>query len=232
MISAIHRIVNLEVDDIYFITQSDMDKIYMDDERQRLVEEKLFDFAYNEAMNDTVMQKAYLGKKKDVINNSDVRKIVKSYTDDVVSGKHPDFYRTAKSVAEVINDPLFNFGNIQKLINMTIKYIYISCYVCSDIRTNFADCHCPMDRAIMKTVRNEYVKHNNGNKQDKLLLIPIGNNKFSIDVSKVAWSKIGFEDNDGPDSINVYKNFQEMVKILSQAEGLIPIEYDFIKWNS
>lgn len=43
----------------------------------------IFDFAYNAALNDATLQKAYSGKKKDIESNQNARKIVKAYIDAV-----------------------------------------------------------------------------------------------------------------------------------------------------
>lgn len=114
---------------------------------------------------------------------------------------------------------------------MTAKYIYISCYVNEGLKKNFACCHCPMDNIMIKKVKKEYLEYIK-DKKDLYLQIPIGGGKTSLDVSKISWSKIGFEVKDSPQSIKVYMNFQEMVKILAKEKGISPIEYDFINWSN
>lgn len=193
--------------------------------------ERIFDFAYNEALNDATLQKAYEGSKKTIEDNVKARSVVNTYVNQILKGAHPDFWEAAKNVRACIPDTNFTFGNIQKLINMTVKYMFIACYANEGLRENFKDCHCPMDGIMIATVKKKYLESNGNNTKDKLLQIPIGNGKTSIDISKIRWSKLSFEDSDSETSNIIYRNFQEMVSILAKRENVFPIEYDFMVWK-
>lgn len=191
--------------------------------------ESIFNFAYHEALHDATLQKAYVGKKEDI--SYDARDVVRRYINNILEGNQPDFMVTAQEVNKAVNDTNFTFGNIQKLINMTAKYIYMGCYTNSELRNNFACCHCPMDSFMIKIIRKEYLKLNGNDRKDLLLRIPVGENSYSTDASKISWSKIRFEENNSPTSRLVYENFQEMVSRLSEEEGVFPLEYDF-RWKN
>lgn len=196
--------------------------------------ERIFDFAYNEALNDATLQKAYEGSKKTIEDNVKARSVVNTYINQILEGANPDFWEAAKNVGACIPDTNFTFGNIQKLINMTVKYMFIACYANKGLRENFKDCHCPMDGIMIATVKEKYLNYlesNGNNKKDKLLQIPIGNGKTSIDISKIRWSKLSFEDSDSETSNIIYRNFQEMVSILAKKKNVFPIEYDFLLWK-
>ena len=73
------------------------------------------------------------------------------YAQKVLLGKNPCFYdyetrfKTELSKEEISG---LTFGNIQKLINMTMKYLYIRYY--DECRENFRCCHAPMDNRMIK----------------------------------------------------------------------------------
>lgn len=194
------------------------------------IDNKIFEFAYYEALDDATKQNAYLGKKEEIASNESAKKIVKKYIDEIFAGKHPRMIDAAKKVNEAISNKEFTFGNIQKLINMTAKYFFLSCYADEKLRENFSSCHCPMDGTMMKKVKQEYRDLISPRTRDDLLLIPLGDGKTSIDLSKTAWSKLQFDNYDGPYSFSVYEHFQKMVEILAKEKGIMPIEYDFLKW--
>ena len=59
------------------------------------------------------------------------------------------FLATAENVINAFagygdDDSSFGFGNAQKLINMTAKYIALGIYM-DDCREDFQYCHCPME---------------------------------------------------------------------------------------
>ena len=115
----------------------------------------------------------------------------------------------------------FTFGNIQKLINMTAKYMYVTCYENQNKRDCFQYCHCPMDSVMIQTVDSAY------------------NGEIGKDVNwrEVRWSKITDDLVSSPTetipstSIDVYKQFQTRVKELLKDRDIYPIEYDFLYWK-
>ena len=93
---------------------------------------KIFDFVYNMAMNDATMRNAYSDDKEEVLDKCTAMKYeVKKYIDAIYDAKHPLFYDTASIIlesGELDQFSDFTFGNVQKVINMTAKYFYISSY--------------------------------------------------------------------------------------------------------
>ena len=85
---------------------------------------------------------------------------------DTVRAAHEKlFLETAINVCKSINNyegkpdtaGNFSFGNAQKLINMTIKHIYLHTYTIDSlgfpsIRERFRYCHCPMDSIMLQDV--------------------------------------------------------------------------------
>lgn len=66
------------------------------------------------------------------------------------------FLATAENVINAFagygdDDSSFGFGNAQKLINMTAKYIALGIYM-DDCREGFQYCHCPMDGIMVDKV--------------------------------------------------------------------------------
>ncbi len=190
----------------------------------------IFGFAYYAALNDATMQAAYMGDKKNIAKNDKVRDIVREYIDAIINGEDPSFDNTAEAVKKAIHDEKFRFGNIQKLINMTVKYIYLGAYSNKDFHDRFKKCHCPMDRIMIKKVKQDYLEYCGGNDKEELLQIKIGEDKTSTDWSKVSWSRIDFN-GENERSKSVYDNFQKMVRLIAEKKGISPIEYDFCEWG-
>lgn len=122
------------------------------------IDNRIFDFCYGMAMNDATMQRAYggsKGSKDSLLEIEDLRNEAKSYMNKVIEGNgQEDLYETAKKIVEIAKDAdkvpkKLTFGNAQKLVNMTAKYMFISAYSNPDRRKKFKNCHCPMD-SIMK----------------------------------------------------------------------------------
>ncbi len=210
------------------------------------VDDSIFDFVYKMAVSDATMQKAYISKKSSIENNQEVKKTVRKYIDSLFNDTVLDFYDTANEIRDYLGElaeyntdaaddlkNVFCFGNIQKLINMSAKYMYISCYNNSELRECFRDCHCPMDSFMISIVRKEYSDFCSERRlEESLLDIPYGKGiKPGRDGSRIAWSKKDFNDTGDPRSYIVYERFQEMVKLLAKDCGLIPLEYDYVMWN-
>ena len=196
----------------------------------------IFDFVYSMALDDATKQNAYLGKKEFINSQDDVKALVRKYIDAIFDDKkNPEMMLTAWEIKKVLKGSEFSFGNIQKLINMSAKYMYISCYPRDkNFREKFECCDCPMDSRMIHIVRKKYKQLcKEKNISDELLTIPDGYGGYTKDGSLIAWSKIGFEEDEkeGPHSVEVYKKFQEMVKCLASEKGLYPIEYDYLEWD-
>ena len=194
----------------------------------------VFGFVYHIAMDDATKQMAYGGKKSDIEKMEEIKACVQKYIDGLLSGGNTAFYETAKTISEIVGeDSEFTFGNIQKLINMTAKYMYILCYQDESLRDNFRECHCPMDSFMIRVVRKNYKELYESKKWPRdLLEIQYGNGKCGEDGSLISWSKIKNYETDGPDSLAVYNKYQGMVNYLSKDRGVYPIEYDYLMWKA
>ena len=105
---------------------------------EKKMQDEIFSFVYKMAFQDAVQQKAYEGKKKDLCETPKMFKDV------------------ALELFKAVNKDNFTFGNAQKVINMTAKYLYIICYADSAFRDRFKYCHCPMDRVMLNIVWKRY----------------------------------------------------------------------------
>ncbi|MBQ2634099.1 MAG: hypothetical protein IJF88_05935 [Oscillospiraceae bacterium] len=240
------------------------------------IKEKIFDFAYEMAMRDATLRTAVLRKTENNKNESeeenkekdtskikalsgctDAKKIVKDYIDCFIYGKDiPCFFRVESKVETILNNYVnsqhwydkaeFTFGNAQKLINMTAKYMFISCYHEDSLRKNFRECHCPMDNIIIETIKID--AHNTF--RDKLTgiitQIITQSNKIieqfrlgvPIPVEKSKRWKGYLNNNEGWSMIKTgdigrYVFFQELVKALGDTKEkcLSPLEYDLCYWG-
>ena len=180
-------------------------------------DDKIFEFAYKMAFRDATMRNAYPRRegeddmpyhrrKQKVMELS--KETVRKYINDIFADKElkPNPVETILSICN--DDYDFTFGNAQKLVNMTAKYMFISTFMAEDSRRRFENCDCPMDSIILGVVR-----------------------RLKPDVSwkpDYSWSKMISENASIPD---VYIEFQEAVKSLADAEGLLPIEFDYKYWD-
>ena len=198
------------------------------------LEKSIFSFIFRLAYRDAIMRRAYSGESLSTNEYNKIEAYVKTYIDKLLSEEYPDFMDAANGLKDFLNKyDDFSFGNIQKLLNMTTKYVYIICYNHIENRRCFSKCHCPMDNTMIRIVWNEYKSNYKKEGWDKeLLWIPYDNEKKGTDYSRIAWSRIGFEAEESPRSISVYFNFQNMVRRLSECKGIFPVEYDYIMWES
>ena len=164
------------------------------------------------------------------MNCSAAKQLVKEYVDDIIAGKNPNFYAVEKAVETAFDQFIpgknFTFGNCQKLINMTVKYFYIVTYSCLSIRSNFNNCHCPMDNVMIECVISELDKANvtldDINNKNKLNIVIPQKKKISKGYLRNSWSNITQQNH------KQYDLFQAAVKYLAQQRGVSPIEYDYL----
>jgi len=206
--------------------------------KKRSINDYIFDFVYRSAMNDATMQNAYTGSKDELLKNPKAKNIVRAYINSIFSSDaeqnvfNYDFYNIANELKnEFIDYPDFTFGNIQKLINMTAKYFFISTYN-EENKNIFSKCHCPMDSIMIKAVVDKYKKliKNDKEQSEKKLEYFCYEGKKTKDWSKISWSKISDEKTKDRTSIDVYKNYQEMVNYLANKRYM-PLEMDFILYE-
>ncbi len=196
------------------------------------MQDYLFDFAYGEALRDAINQQSFKGEKKYLYDCEEGKAVVRTYIDDIFKGEHPSFAEAEKNAKAAFNkfirnerpesNQSFTFGNTQKLINMTVKYIFISAYAQNyeEFRQLFTDCHCPLDRRMAGTVRREFDKVDDESAQ----LIKDNNSEYYKIINEdITWSKV---------DVTTYNCYQQMVRLLAEREKLIPIEYDFVKWGT
>lgn len=133
------------------------------------IDDKIFRFIYTTAMRDAVSQKAYEGNKKWTEENM-VYGALKSKIEPLVIKVLNNTYlsqdeydtellRVIINVCDYMNSQKecskFTFGNGQKLVNMTMKYFYITCYSDDLKKENFRYCHCPVDSIMLQKVWSE-----------------------------------------------------------------------------
>lgn len=182
------------------------------------IRKDVFNFIYLEALDDATRRTEAASLKCSIEGMESVREIVKEYAESVVHGDNPCFYDYEQKIEDVLYEQgedyrKFTFGNIQKLINMTMKYLYIQ-YYDTDIYKNFACCNVPLDSEMRDLIRKDYGA------------------KF---ISReCAWSKITRKTTDIKYSLDNYINFQAAVAAIvkKNARYRIPLEYDYYKNNS
>ena len=187
---------------------------------------RIFDFAYQDAMRDATLEKAYTGDKTDALkNHPKAKRAVKDYIDFLLAkeqSKKDVKEKFEKAVKAVINDfddgseETFTFGNAQKLINMTAKYIFIGCYAYPQLTKHFQYCDCPMDNIMAKLVADAAEK-------DPELKSKIFRKKSTLQ----GWSSKKLKEGTGKDEYDLY---QDLVRALAEKEDLSPLEYDYEHW--
>lgn len=205
------------------------------------IDDMIFKFAYRMALDDATRQRAYVGAdKKGLRECQAARGAIKAYIEGIVGGAaEPDFMATVDCVMNAFEhypsaDGTFTFGNAQKLINMTAKYMFMATYGRPKLRSRFARCDCPMDSVLIRKVvegacdkgapdspdasLNEYL-----NQCARQITRGINKGKW-VPADDFKWSKLELGD-------ERYILFQDAVRTLAASEGLIPIEYDFKEWN-
>ena len=202
------------------------------------LQKTIFDFSYGAALGDAIGQKAFEGKKKPLLNNEEAKSIARQYIDNILKGKNPNFYKVTAALQESFaryieenksdiiyirkdgssSNPIFRFGNAQKLLNMLAKNMFILVYQDETVRTNFAQCHCPMDNVMINNIKKALKKTND--EEASLLL------KRYKDGEKLAWSRIETA------NLEQYEAFQACIKFLADKQGLSPIEYDYWQWKN
>ena len=185
----------------------------------------IFTFAYGAGLNDATAQKAYPGdNKKFLRENEEAKNIVRAYIDRVLNGENPDFYAAAERLTDSFNDwekqkgypIIFSFGNAQKLINITVKFMYLTAYAnYRAMRIRFQNCHCPLDRQMGVRIKREIRKTAKAEHPDSIREIIERGSWKRFDGT---WSRISRQD---------YEDYQALVRYLAAKENLIPLEYDF-----
>ena len=181
----------------------------------------LLKFAYKMAFNDATMRRAF-EKNEDNDKTFTERKrrafdiskpIVKDYIDNIFLDN-----RSCKPLDVIvhvayINDNQhtgFSFGNSQKLVNMTAKYMFLSTYGDSagHLRKKFEACHCPMDGIMLGRLSEMGIK-------------------FGTNIS---WSKLKLDNNNAPKEYTWYQN--SINELCSNVyKNYIPLELDYLLFD-
>lgn len=182
-------------------------------ENRIVIRADIFDLIYDMAMNDAMNRVSEKDEKEAVYN--ELKDTVKLFAENVLNGKVSDYDATMEGISqEFINvHKYFTFGKLQKLINMTMKYLYIRYY--DDIKVNkrFNICDAPMDGIMRRFVYDSYCIVKDKHQKPKF-------------KRNGAWSKIEKAEGD-------YKNYQNAIDsiINSKKLGINRIEFDYIYWG-
>lgn len=151
---------------------------------------------------------------------------VRYYVDGIFYGKNKvETVDVINQVRKDAKDKEFTFGNAQKLVNMTAKYMYLYCYYDTSKRELFENCHCPMDRIMIKRIADRIREQHDGKMPDKYKLPD-----ESKGWSSVSWSKITEKHTKDKTDVDVYNTFQEMARDLADDMGVSPLELDVLLW--
>lgn len=86
--------------------------------------------------------------------HQEIRNIIKTYVDGIIlegKGNPIDAIRLIESLDDPDSD--YNFGEIQWLINVVAKYMYVAiAYNNDEMKEKFKDCHYPIDKYVIKNL--------------------------------------------------------------------------------
>lgn len=189
------------------------------------MENIVFDFIYKMALDDATRRIKGINQAiRKVIWNKKIKDdIVKKYTESVIKGENPDFKDCINKILDVVHDEFkikITFGIIQKLLSMTMKYLYIR-YYGTEIEKNFNCCNGPMDSVMRDSVLGYY--------DNKKLEKKLENPGFDRET---AWSKLDKGTSDKKYKLDNYDNFQKGLELIKDNENICnKIELDFRLWK-
>ena len=213
-----------------------MKYIYNQDE----ISARIFNFVYGCAMNDAILQRAFIGKKDWVVKVENAKGCLRKYIDCIINnkfnsqGEHDShFIKTANEICKTINaskppiaEDIFSFGNAQKLINIMVKHTYSFCYFSPELRENFRYCHCPLDSIMLNEVWKRY-KESIGEEKRRTTL-------KNTDFFCQAWGNEGQEGDVQPEVCEFperYLKYQTAIREIIGEGNLYPIEFDYVVWK-
>ena len=191
--------------------------VRLKDNVKALIDSRIFDFMYEIALNDATNRVSKKGDKEKVLENESIKATIMTYANTILKGEANDslFSETVKRITKIVNQEGggiegFSFGKIQKLINMTMKYLYIE-YCQSSRADNFKACHAPMDSVMRNFVFESYC---------------IIHDKTPGFSSYRAWSTITEINGD-------YSAFQTAIDdiIMCKELPIHRLEFDYLFWN-
>ena len=178
--------------------------------------DKIFQFIFKMAFNDATMRKAF-PKRPDESELSSIKQKIQSQVEDYIRGYLNNIIDGKINSNETSNiiikvdeagkdaDERFSFGNAQKLVNMSAKYLYIVTYGNEELRNNFRYCHCPMDSVMIEKAMEYDI---NGDLR-----------------RNISWSQLSSEKGEIPQEYNI---FQNIIKEQANELGCFPLEMDYI----
>lgn len=193
-----------------------------------VIDNLIFDFVYDMALNDALNRTSDLtkGDKIKISTNKDIRCVLKKHAESIINGDKWSLFKTvnliqAKNQNNTNKVDNLYFGKIQKLINMTMKYVYIKYSDDISVGEMFSFCDAPMDSIMRDFVYESYI----------YLFAP--NNKPSFKKS-CAWSSIG-KNNSNFDDYNGFqlaiKNIIEDKKIKINGKIINSLQFDYLFWE-
>ena len=178
----------------------------------------VFNFCYEMAVNDAMNRVSDKGEKDEVLKNDEIKNIIKEYVERIIKGEKLNFCNKVKSIEEIKykDDKSLNFSRIQKLINMTVKYVYMQYYDNKIIRQRFGNCGAPMDSYMIQFVYDSY-------------LVIFG--KKPEFRKGLSWSTLKDET-----EYNLYQDAIDTIimdeNIIGDHEMINRIEFDYMFWDA
>lgn len=199
------------------------------------LDDKIFRFIYITAMRDAVIQKAYEGNKK-WTEKKEVYKELKDIIEPMVMKVFNNIFTSQDEydtellgvisrICDYMNSQKecnkFTYGNGQKLVNMIMKYFYITCYSDDSKKKNFRFCHCPVDSIMLQKVWSACREEDKEktNKKREWFLQSWSNEEFTIDNNG---------DRKYPER---YCAFQQAVRYFCKDKKISSVEFDFVEWT-
>ena len=179
------------------------------------VDNKIFDFAYMMAFRDATMRNAFPRRVGEEDGDFHDRKEIHDYINAIMKIAGQDNQLEVLGIIKALCDEEntdcgFTFGNAQKLVNMTAKYMFLSTYGDEQKGELFGKCHFPMDGVMMEWVTKHCADYG-----------------LESVTFKVPWSKLKNDD----ESLAVYNTFQDYIDRIANKEDVSVIEVDFIFWD-
>lgn len=176
--------------------------------------EFLLDYGLKKAWKDAVIHER-LHKPSSIIENKiAIGAILKAELVGNLSEIYRDFDGWHNDLCER-TDYGMRYGIWQKFINMLFKYLYCMKELFPEFNDIWAKCHCPIDSIIA------------GNLRDQLLLLGVSKEELELSYrlsrsDQITWNYISKEN---------YAKFQEQVQLVGKAQGISPLEFDFLYWK-
>ena len=201
----------------------------------------IFDFCYELALQDATIRSAFTGPLVDIRNINGIKVIIESYISALfnVNEDIPKPIEVINSIVELLRDyndrkestKQFRFGNVQKLVNMTVKYLYIKAYNCNILRCRFNNCHCPIDSQIIGKLKRYLVNNEDAYNRWNARLVEYRQKglikRRSIDtmLNNISFSNINQHE---------YQLCQEIIDSIVENDDEITnaIEFDYKYWGS